>query len=334
MALKSSSPKLKPPSLTRIQLLGKRGLAMITALKRYSRYIRFWVVLSIVFGIIGLASLPKPNVLVAASIQTETVEITILRPDSPSIILPVGLLETVGDPTCLNDLVVSPSQDSKVYYSKNSQGLFIALEGQFSWRSADGRSGSAVFGNVSITKNNEICSYALPIRLPISGLLNIGTVAGTGSGDDEVPLVILKGSLDIYGRATDRIFGIPVSLFSSFLPMEPDRLYLADQIKIPAGSKLASNSAIWGGFVDVLWGASNRGLYLEASTNARTLQIEAPAPRVSSNNDIRENQKADVISLTFGARLSNDPNIRWVFAAVSFLFLILGIFFQLPQSKE
>lgn len=334
MTLKSTSPKKPPNRLKRFKELRVSLGKFLSKLRVWSGYTRFWIILSVILGVVGLASLPKPNVLVAASVQTETLEMTVSRSDGTSIFLPTARLEVGDDIECHTDLIVSPHQNTKVYYSRESASLSIAIDGNFSWRSKDKRAGADEFAIISVSNDFDTCSSSLPIRLPISGLMNIGTVAAAVSGDDATPLVILNGNLDIYGRAADRIFGIPVSVFSSFLPMEPDRLYLADQIKIPAGSSLASGTAHWGGFADVLWGQSNRGLRLEASTNARTLQLQAPAPRVSSNGDTLENQKADVISLTFGARLNKDPNIRWVFAAVSFLCLILGVFFQLPATKE
>ena len=334
MTLKSTSPKKSPNSLKFFKELRVSLGKLLSNLRIWSGYTRFWILLSVILGVVGLASLPKPNVLVAARVQTETLEMIVSRPDGTSIFLPTARLEISDDIECHADLIISPHQNTKVYYSRESASLSIAIDGNFSWRSKDKRAGADEFAIISVSNDFDTCSSSLPIRLPISGLMNIGTVAAAVSGDDATPLVILNGNLDIYGRAADRIFGIPVSVFSSFLPMEPDRLYLADQIKIPAGSSLASGTAHWGGFADVLWGQSNRGLRLEASTNARTLQLQAPAPRVSSNGDTLENQKADVISLTFGARLNKDPNIRWVFAAVSFLCLILGVFFQLPATKE
>jgi len=332
--LKSTSPKKPSNRFKRIKDIRVALGKFISKLRVWSGYTRFWIILSLILGVVGLASLPKPNVLVAASIQTETLEMIVSRPDGTSIFLPTARLEVGNDIECHTDLVVSPHQNTKVYYSWESASLSIAIDGNFNWRSKNKSAGADEFAIMSVSDNFDDCSLSHPIRLPISGLMNIGTVAGVISGDDATPLVILNGNLDIYGRAADRIFGIPISVFSSFLPMEPDRLYLADQIKIPAGSSLASETAHWGGFVDVLWGESERGLHLEASTNARSLQLQAPAPRVSSNGNTVENQKADVISLTFGARLNNDPNIRWVFAAVSFLCLILGVFFQLPATKE
>lgn len=331
MTLKSSFHRKYYNKIKAVKGTLKRFMSRI---KMWTGYTRFWVAVSLILGVVGLASLPKPNVLVAASIQTETLEITVSHPDSAAIMLPIGEFEIEDNVTCFQDLVLSPHQDTRVYYSRTDSVLSIVIDGPFNWISGDGVSGSERFGIVTVSDKNTNCEASSSIRLPVSGLMNIGTVAGVSSGDDQTPLVILDGNLDIYGRAADRIFWVPVSVFSLFLPMEPDRLYLADQIKVPAGSNLASESAYWGGFVDILWGNSERGLLLEASTNARTLQLQAPAPRVSSNNNILENQKADVISLTFGARLNNDPNIRWVFATVSFLCLILGVFFQLPSTKD
>ncbi len=332
--LKSTSLKKPSDWLNRFRTLRLSLGKGLYKIRIWAGYTRFWVILSILLGVIGLATLPKPNVLVAASIQTETLEMTVSRPDGTSIFLPIARLDVDDEIQCYSDLIVSPHQNTRVYYSRENAGLSIAVDGKFSWRSKDKELRTDDFAIILVSNEYDSCKSSHPIRLPISGLINIGTVAGANSGDDTLPLVILNGSLDIYGRAADRIFGIPITLFSSFLPMEPDRLYMADQIKIPAGSNITSKTAHWEGFADVLWEQSERGLRLEASTNARSLQLQAPAPRVSSDGNTLENQKADVISLTFGARLNNDPNIRWVFAAVSFLCLILGVFFQLPLSNE
>ena len=73
-------------------------------------------------------------------------------------------------------------------------------------------------------------------------------------------------------------------------------------------------------------GRTDRGMWIEASTNAATLQLLAPAPRDVDRSAFDD---PDIVSLTLAARLVGDPNLRWLLAIVSFLVLVVGVEAQL-----
>lgn len=291
---------------------------------------RTWLGISLIIGVIGLVSIPAPNVMVAASLQTETIETMVHNPGEAQFYLPKAIVfDETGNEVCLEDIHVLPRKGAALYFTKTLGGdVFIAIEGGVDWRSQAGFNQSDMGSEFALPGSGNCFSDTL-IRLPIAGTIKVGTVASGGQSDEGPPALLIEGELDVYGRAIDRVFGIGVERFP-FLPMEPNRLYLANTLSVPGGSELSSQDARWWGFMDVIPGKAVQGMHVEASTNARLLELKAPAPRLAFDEGEAGPLRGDTISLTFGAQLGNDPNIRWLFGAISFLLFVFGIFFQIP----
>jgi hypothetical protein len=296
-------------------------------------------------------TLPQPLTMVAASVRAETLDITVANPDEASFGLRRARLGQHG--ACKDDIVIRPAQGAKVNYTRAIGGpLVLAVKGRSSWRDRRSAHGNpAVVAEFWVDPNDRGCATAGHIRLPIAGALTVGT-AGPGGALSESPMPVLAGELKIYGRAVDSILGGLVSLrwLEKLTNAEPSTLYVAETIALPAGSHLGqaftgapdvSPRAQWWGFTDAdltSAGQSDRGLWIEASTNASTLKLVAPAPRGAADGAVAVVDSPDVVSLTLAARLVGDPNLRWIFAIVSFIVVLVGVQAQLlsvpPPRRE
>lgn len=301
-------------------------------LKYRANFIYFWVFLASLIAIIGLSTLPEPSVLVSADIQTETVKISVSNPSEAAFMLPQAT-DASAPNICQKNILITPQTGTDIYVSQVSQdGIYINLDGSITVEAADKQKSQSEFISLYLPYSGE-CALNRGLRLPVAGKASVGIVSSGGFIDGEPSLVLHDGELTVYGRAVPKVFGIPVEWFW-FLPMEADRLYLADKFDIPAGSQVGSETARWWGFLD-LKPDSQSGFNFQASTNAQSLNLQAPAPKaIRSNNRAGDSIEADEISLTFGARLSHDPNLRWVFAAISFIMFFVSVIFQSIRTRD
>ncbi|MDP9107381.1 MAG: hypothetical protein M3N49_15815, partial [Candidatus Eremiobacteraeota bacterium] len=253
---------------------------------------------------------------------------------------------------CLTNIIVRPDHGSTVIYTRPVGGpLIVAVKGLSSWRNArlllGEKTSPADVADFFVDPADHRCAGSGTIRLPIAGELTIGTLSTTGASGDR-PMPILSGDLKVYGRAVDSLlFGaIPLWWLERLTNAEPGTLYVAETIVLPAGSHVghaftskpdASPVARWWGLVDANLGdGAERGMVIEASTNASTLKLVAPAPRTPDAVGATPMDDPDIVSLTLAARLVGDPNLRWLFAIVSFLVVLIGVeaqLFSLPAPK-
>ncbi len=295
---------------------------------------RFVLILLLGLGLLGILSIPKPNVMVAASITTETLAMTVMSPEEARFRIPRAIALTDEGEVCRENIFVQPKNGAELYFTKDVSGdVYISAQGGIDWRSHSGFNQGSDWADFRLEEKGD-CAVGRPVRLPVAGTLVIGTVAAIAQSDDGPPSLLLDGQLEVYGRAVDRIFWIIGLDNIPVLPMEPDRLYLANTFTVPGGSELSSTDAQWWGFVDVEAGTAEKGMQLEASTNARTLILKAPAPRVANASNETGPLRGDVISLTLGAQLGNDPNVRWIFGLITFALFFVATFFQMPESRK
>lgn len=288
-------------------------------------------------------TLPQPLTMVAASARAETLDIRVLNPDEASFVLPHARAGQHGP--CLTNVIVRPDQGSTVIYTRPVGGpLIVAVKGPSSWRNTSvllgEKKGPSDVTEFFIDPADRQCAGSGAVRLPIAGELTIGTLSTTGASGDR-PMPILEGNLKVYGRAVDALlFGaIPLGWLERLTNAEPGTLYVAETIVLPAGSHVghaftnkpdASPVARWWGFVDAnVSDRAERGMVIEASTNASTLKLVAPAPRTLPAAGTTPMDDPDIVSLTLAARLVGDPNLRWLFAIVSFMVVLIGVEAQL-----
>lgn len=285
----------------------------------------------IVLGVLILLSLPKPNILVSADIRTETIETVVYNPSEAEFTLPRARLLYSDEAPCLEDVLVRPGQGAIVVYTMElSEDWFAVVDGEVSWREATGAISQSSDGVAfMLSADDEHCSASGRLRLPVAGSLSVGLlVAGNQEGGDGL-LPILEGTLTVYGRAIEQIlWGVPLTIFERVLPLEPGRLYYADKFVIPSGSRMETKEARWWGFVDVDLLPGMSSMWLHASTNASSVALFAPAPKRSKVVTGQSAFEADEVSLTLAARISNDPNLRWLFAIASFLLVVIGLVSQ------
>lgn len=308
-----------------------------------------FVLLVIVLVLLVALTPPRPLTLVAASVRAETLKLTVYNPDEASFRVPAARV----DRACVRNAIVRPDQGDTVTYTREVGGpLVIRVEGRVSWRSRTallGKSGQGAY--VRLDPADRACFAPAHVRLPVAGAMTIGLV-GAGDAADESSMPVLSGQLTVYGRAVASVLGVSLQRLERLTLAQPQSLYLAETIALPAGSQIGrafsgSRSgpeiARWWGFVDAdltPGGASERGLLIEASTNASALEILPPAPRVPSGETPPAASVADVITLTLGAQLAGDPNLRWLFglaggliAVVSVLANVLTVVLPMYQTR-
>lgn len=310
----------------------KRVSELVT---RAPRTLSFWILLAVSLALIGLSTLPSPNTLVAASIRTETVELTVSNPDSAAFTMAKArlLAGNDGSEVCVENLTIRPQSRTRIYVTRPRNGdATIVIDGTSTYEATGAASKTSPFLQATVSAQGA-CAVDIGLRLPLNGNATIG-IAETGSRSvGETSLVISEGELTIYGRATPSILGIPVEWLKP-IPMEGDRLYLANEFRLPAGSQLGSDTAEWWGYIDIDFDGAP-GMAFEGSTNAKSLSLVAPAPRaVRSVAASADALAADTISMTFGARLGNDPNLRWFFASVSFIMFFVSVIFQVIRTRD
>jgi|TARA_R110002020_G_scaffold83397_1_gene206997 hypothetical protein len=308
-----------------------------------------WISFIFAIGFAGLLvglvlTLDSPSVLVSGELETESAEIRVLNPDQMILEIPLASTVMEGSDVCASNVRISVERGAEVFLTLQPDGsLVVATGGETNW-SSDLSSAQIVEPEGAyflVASSSEQCAWRGTLRLPIVGELTAGmTASGEISPAELRPL--LSGRLTIHGRATERVFGfVPLSLFAAFTPIEPGKLFNAGAYNIPAGSRLEGGSARFAGFADVQivspeTALPGEGMILHVSTNARELSIFAPSPRLSNQTKggAPPTLLADTISMTFGARLANDPNLHVIFGGISALILIVGLLGRfLPKRR-
>jgi hypothetical protein len=328
----------------RAVMLGHALLGMRHAL-RPAHFIVVTLVFSLIIAVIGFAT-NLPSTTVSVALLTETLEMVTVNPRQGRILLEHARVNDYG---CVRNVVLSPGQGSRVYYSRpRHQALQIVISGDSlieytpaaqsnikERRSERSTSIRAVIADAGTEKCEE--NMPVGVRLPVHGLVRYGTEFAPFS-DATPSLQLLSGKVSVFSRATDSLVGIPLSV----APFVPNALYGTAPIEIPGGSVLegADNSARgstgdatpWYGFADVGFTTSDPGaIQVAASTNARRIKLHPPNPVA---NEERTGVQPDVIALSMVARLGGDPNLLWLYSVVAclaalatladFLFAIAG----------
>ncbi|HIO03651.1 MAG TPA: hypothetical protein EYN14_17140 [Alphaproteobacteria bacterium] len=275
-------------------------------------------------SIILIAStLPVPSTLLSLVAETETIDVKIVNPDASIIAMSGGYDENAE--TCFERLEVKPSMGATVSYSRIANGsLYIAISGGASISSSEGVARfEQTLARFVISDKTLDCNNPSQIRLPVSGLVSSGNESLHSI--DITTAVLRGGEVSVFSRSVGSLFGvIPLN----WGPFEPDALFLVEVLTLPSGSRLtdartsSGSPARWWGYADVDFSSTRLpAIQLRAATNARTVKLFAPAPRELSihaaNVDQPSAQQPDVIAFSFGARLSNDPNLRWLYGIIA-----------------
>jgi hypothetical protein len=269
----------------------------------------------------------EPHTMVSATVNTEYASTRVVSPQDGAFRLAAARI----DDTCVRDVFIEPATGAVVALTRPAKGeLVVDVIGDSAWHSPyhqnDARQTRERHLRL-VVSNDCDCASGRSVRLPFKGLATIGADLQEVTSDFEKPqLALLSGQLAIYGRSIiDLNFG----------PFQARALYLSQTLPVPAGSRIAaarrdkpSSAAAgpaakyegdispWYGFVDADFDAEgSSGLTVEASTNARFVEIYPPAPfRIEGEV---HGSRPDVVSLSLAARLSGDPNLVWLLGVLT-----------------
>ena len=295
----------------------------------HSLLVGFLPAFAIVFFLLLIITLDKPQVLASVEADTESATVHVTNQDQMIIVLPRTMLLTDEGARCEDAVTLRAEQGADVFYTVSGPGrLSIATSGPTASQIAGKgviRSSDGISAEIGAIKD---CAWKGLLRLPVAGGLSLGvTAAGDASVEEFYPLT--QGRIHIQGRAVERVFRvIPLSLLTPFTPMEPGKLFEGGEFHIPAGSRLEGGPSRFFGFAEIDLGDAGlqTGLRVAASSNTREVWVHAPAPRTSRGDlDGPSSLEADVISMTFGTRLTHDPNLHLLFGGFSALVLIGGV---------
>jgi hypothetical protein len=287
------------------------------------------LLLTFLFVIAVVAScVSEPHTMVSATVNTEYARTRVLSPQDGSFRVASA---RVGE-ECVREVFVEPAAGAVIGLTRPDKSeLLIDVLGASAWHSPhhkdNARQVQARHLRLAID-NRAGCESGRFVRLPFKGIAMIGKDLQEVSSDFEQPQLALRsGQLAIYGRSI---------LDWNLGPFQARALYLSQTMSVPAGSRIAAayrdkpshaaatghgddNSSPWYGFADVDFGEDGPpGLTIEASTNARFIEIYPPAPfRVEGQVD---GTRPDVVALSLAARLTGDPNVLWLMG----LFTVVG----------
>ncbi len=221
-----------------------------------------FALLLIVLVLLVAITPPRPLTLVAASVRAETLRLTVYNPDEASFRLPAARIDSsAGDDlfsalrarrtggACVRDIIVRPDQGDTVTYTREVGGpLIVRVEGALSWRNRAALLGKSAEGAyIRLDPADRSCFMQAHVRLPIAGAMTIGLVSA-GEGTDGPSLPVLSGALTVYGRAVGSVLGVSLRLLERLTLVQPQSLYLANTISLPAGSQIGrafSDASAW-----------------------------------------------------------------------------------------
>lgn len=295
----------------------------------------FWiaVIVTLVVALFGVITLPDAKTLVSVELETEALESHVFNPERSTFELPIAQILSDSVDTCASEIKVVPSKEAEIVYTSQPNGeLVVTINGAGNWYSSNSaRTATEDFAMFRVGPGLGDCSYSGHVRLPVAGSLSAGLQVAALREDGEPLTVLRSATAQVQGRSIDRVFGlIPLGWFSSFTPLEPNRLFFVESWEIPAGSRLESENARWWGYMDVEVGAPNDAMKVFASSNTNEVRLYAPAPFETRSGLVAH----DTISMTLSNRLAADPNLKWLLAVLSFVLVIVGIFAQMTSGKD
>jgi hypothetical protein len=286
--------------------------------------------------------LPEPETMVVANVRAETMAVSVADGDDASFRLNAATRD--GGKTCLRDVKVRPDPESTVTYTRRiGEPLIVGIQGGASYAAMNAPVQHSARLVVFALDTTEPCRSAPAVRLPVVGVLMVGSAAIGGGDMTQMP--ILSGNLDVYARATSKIGPIPLDWLNGATSAATRGFFHVESLDVPAGARIGYTRTLrnrrgrspWWGFADVnLADRSERGMLVEASTSASELEILNPLPPsfrqaqvLPAGEDAPDEPPAfDVISLKLGARLLGDPNLRWLFTLMTVIIALLSVSLQ------
>lgn len=310
------------------------ALRVLTSLSKHTYTILIFALMSVI--VVAALALPTPSTLVVVTAKSETASVVVAQREAGRI----GLTAAYNDETgaCLTGVEISPDQGTKLTYTRIQRGpLYLGVAGSFALTSNE----------TGLVKHNGAfrlivgdpargCESAAGARLPANGIVEVGN-EGVVPVDTESAF-LLEGKLTLLNRAIDKLYGI---IPLDWGPFSANGLYPEQEVGIPAGARLANAKqrngelARWWGFVD--FDPESTALDVRMSSNAISLELFGPTPAESSGSSSIPSDligAPDIVAFSQGARLANDPNLRWLYGLAAFLALFFGLLQNIRKRSE
>lgn len=285
-------------------------------------------VLLILAGLMAAVSIDTPRTMVYFSGKTEIVTLTVVDPLRSLVQLPVAFDIEAG--ACRRDVSIQPAAGSRLSYQRPRGGdlLVTVVAAMNTVLISDGIRtvlDTPMLLRFRASSQQCGCRATSRLRLPTNGYLTVGRLYGLQPAENEpVPPLMLGGKLLVYGRAISSLLWVPLTT----APFAPGALYSVEEIQLPGGSELrralkketetgpTAEIASWTGYADVNEADPSQALDIEATSNARVVELFLPSPRTLEGVSGAE---PDRVSLSLSSRLLGDPNLRWLALIVTVL---------------
>jgi hypothetical protein len=282
--------------------------------------------------LLAIVSLEVPRTLLYLSARTEWVEVQVIDPKRSALWLPRAFHPDTK--SCVERVFVTPAVGSVVRYVRpRGSSLRVIVEAAAGTTVSHGdgparRLDEAGLLRYQVIRSGADCSTQDRVRLPAHGHLVVGqALAVQPSAMDEPSNLLISGKLQVFGRAITRLLWLRLDA----PPFVAGALYPVNELQLPGGTVVqralaedrqadpAAELAAWSGFVDMNDADPSQALDIEATSNARSVAIYLPSPPVHQGQG---GAAPDVMSLTQSARLLGDPNLRWIYGALTALTLV------------
>lgn len=297
----------------------------------------------VVLAFIGLWALPKPDVILSISAQSETIEYQVIDGNAASISLINALFisgatdpfDAAQPPKCVTGQLL-PKSGIYIRYRRAGNGAvginFASQDinddaGRFESRDSETITLSAA-DRFFLDPDNEICQARLPDVLPIRGRSNIGSLRTFGSSLEAEPGDLIGGEVRITAKAVERVF---------FVFKGARGLYDAGVVNLPAGAMLRSdtngfdkkndNSLPWIGAARMLDENGITGFQIDVSTDSDTVWLYRSGQGKSGG-------KPDPIGASAFVSQTSDPGLIRMQVILALILIIFQTVATVMQTVE
>ncbi len=283
-------------------------------------------------ALIGLWALPKPDVILSISAQSEVLEYQVTDSNAASIAMSNVLLISNNDPfdtervvkTCLTGRLL-PQSGMTIRYRRGRNGSigisFTPVNPDLHAGSFEIDGGATIkltaISQFLLDPEYEPCPGVLPATLPVWGTGSIGMLRTFGSGLEIEPGDLISGQVRVTAKAVERIFGVLKGARG---------LYDAGVVTLPAGSRLASvnewgnnngaNPLPWIGAARVLDKNGISAFQVDVSTDSDTVWLYRSAQG-------RNEGRPDPIGAAAFVSQTRDPGIIRIQVVLAIVLIII-----------
>jgi hypothetical protein len=297
-----------------------------------ARRLRFYqfALLATLAALVLAAMLPVPTAMTTLVARTEVLSYAPTNAAlAPVILTNARILDSAGLPqACLPqvELVPAGAEPVSVDLSRDPSSpgqLNLALKGEWNWSDPGGGFGMLRGDTLlRLTRDSTDCRAQAHIRIPVSGLILVGSESG------DSPLKMMGGTVRVYGRSLSQLDFL--SLRGEGTGRRGGTVYSASEIVLPADTRIGttlrsgredepSNEARWIGFADVELDEPQPGFDIQLATGDPSVGIVMPGSAGAN---------PDNLSITLFAQLGGDPGMQRLAGLFAILIALLAIVAQ------